>query len=288
MILQHFKEKMKLRTRFKLTVEDESTLENRLTVSASVLKWVLVGVAGMLLAMACGAFLLLVSPAKRLLPGYLKESERAASEMQHLRLDSLHNAFLNNERYIDNVMEILEGRPISPDTAARIPSSGSDSLLPPSVEERRFVSLIRDREKYNVSVIAPLTAESMMFNPINDESVISKASKGKRKAEIILAKGSTVAAIADGRVISVSQSVREGGGSAVIIQHPKGFLSRCSRLGSVLVEVGDEVTGGQIIAVQNTANALKEEIVSVELWHNGTPLSPSDYIGDVTPGYTPD
>ena len=288
MILQHFKEKMKLRTRFKLTVEDESTLENRLTVSASVLKWVLVGVAGMLLAMACGAFLLLVSPAKRLLPGYLKESERAASEMQHLRLDSLHNAFLNNERYIDNVMEILEGRPISPDTAARIPSSGSDSLLPPSVEERRFVSLIRDREKYNVSVIAPLTAESMMFNPINDESIISKASKGKRKAEIILAKGSTVAAIADGRVISVSQSVREGGGSAVIIQHPKGFLSRCSRLGSVLVEVGDEVTGGQIIAVQNTANALKEEIVSVELWHNGTPLSPSDYIGDVTPGYTPD
>ena len=288
MILQHFKEKMKLRTRFKLTVEDESTLENRLTVSASVLKWVLVGVAGMLLAMACGAFLLLVSPAKRHLPGYLKESERAASEMQHLRLDSLHNAFLNNERYIDNVMEILEGRPISPDTAARIPSSGSDSLLPPSVEERRFVSLIRDREKYNVSVIAPLTAESMMFNPINDESVISKASKGKRKAEIILAKGSTVAAIADGRVISVSQSVREGGGSAVIIQHPKGFLSRCSRLGSVLVEVGDEVSGGQIIAVQNTTNALKEEIVSVELWHNGTPLSPSDYIGDVTPGYTPD
>lgn len=288
MILQHFKEKMKLRTRFKLTVEDESTLENRLTVSASVLKWVLVGVAGMLLAMACGAFLLLVSPAKRLLPGYLKESERAASEMQHLRLDSLHNAFLNNERYIDNVMEILEGRPISPDTAARIPSSGSDSLLPPSVEERRFVSLIRDREKYNVSVIAPLTAESMMFNPINDESVISNASKGKRKAEIILAKGSTVAAIADGRVISVSQSVREGGGSAVIIQHPKGFLSRCSRLGSVLVEVGDEVSGGQIIAVQNTTNALKEEIVSVELWHNGTPLSPSDYIGDVTPGYTPD
>ena len=288
MILQHFKEKMKLRTRFKLTVEDESTLENRLTVSASVLKWVLVGVAGMLLAMTCGAFLLLVSPAKRLLPGYLKESERAASEMQHLRLDSLHNAFLNNERYIDNVMEILEGRPISPDTAARIPSSGSDSLLPPSVEERRFVSLIRDREKYNVSVIAPLTAESMMFNPINDESVISKASKGKRKAEIILAKGSTVAAIADGRVISVSQSVREGGGSAVIIQHPKGFLSRCSRLGSVLVEVGDEVSGGQIIAVQNTTNALKEEIVSVELWHNGTPLSPSDYIGDVTPGYTPD
>ena len=127
-----------------------------------------------------------------------------------------------------------------------------------------------------------------MFNPINDESVISKASKGKRKAEIILAKGSTVAAIADGRVISVSQSVREGGGSAVIIQHPKGFLSRCSRLGSVLVEVGDEVSGGQIIAVQNTTNALKEEIVSVELWHNGTPLSPSDYIGDVTPGYTPD
>lgn len=274
---------MKLRRHFKLTVEDESTLENRLTVSASMLKWVLSGVVVLLSAMICGAFLLLISPAKRLLPGYLKESERAASEMQHLRLDSLRNAFLNNERYIDNVMEILEGNPISPDSTARVPSSGSDSLLPPSAEERRFVSLVRDREKYNVSVIAPLAAESMMFNPLNDESIISQASKGKKKAEVVLASGSTVAAIADGRVISVSQSVREGGGSAVIIQHPKGFLSRCSRLGSVLVEVGDEVSGGQIIAVQNSANALKEEIVTVELWHNGTPLSPSDYIGGISP-----
>ncbi len=270
---------MNFQTRFKFTIEDESTLENKLQVSAPILRWSLIGVAAIIVFMALGAIVIFLSPMRSHLPGYLKESERTATQEQLMRLDSLQMILFNNERYLENLSQVLNPSLKTRDSIPSAPAS-SDSLFPLSAEESRFVSLIREREKYNVAVIAPLAAESMMFNPVNDECVITAATKRDNKAEIILPKGSSISAIADGRVISVSQSIREGGGSAVIIQHPKGFLSRYSRLGSVIVEAGDEVAGGQIIAIQNVGNARKEERIFVELWHNGSPLAPYDYIGD--------
>lgn len=271
---------MNLRSRFTLTIEDESRLEKKLQSSAPLLLWILTGVAALIFAMALGALFLLISPARSFLPGYLKDSERSKSEEQLLRLDSIQAAVAENQRYIDNLSFVLSPS-ISPrDSVSPLAPLSSDSLLPTSPEELRFVSLIREREKYNISVIAPLAAESMMFSPVNDECVISEKSKNATRAEVIMARGATVAAIADGKVISVSQSVREGGGSAVIIQHPKGFLSRLSRLGTILVEPGDDVAGGQVIAVQSPGNARKDGIIFVEMWYNGSPLRPFDYLGD--------
>ncbi len=202
-----------------------------------------------------------------------------------MRLDSLRMAYETNAAFIDNLRFVLQ--PTAHDnyfmqaTSISGPLS-ADSVLPSSPEEIRFANLMKEREKYNVSVVAPLAAESMMFNPVNEESVVSAATHSEKKADIILASGSAVAAIADGTVIAVSQSIRDGG-TAVIIQHPKGFLSRLSRLGHVLVEPGDVVTGGQIIALSNNGNARRGEIISLEMWHNGDQLTPYEYIGNKAP-----
>ncbi len=272
---------MKIRSRYKVSVEDESRLETVAYYSASPLKWTLLGVAALLLIMALGATILFFTPARTLLPGYLKESERAASQMQLMRLDSLKMAFETNAAYIDNIMNVINPSDFRRDTTASslvIPLT-PDSLLPTSHDEQKFVAMMREREKYNISIIAPLAAESLMFSPINDESVFSESSKKSTHAEIIMSKGSQVSAIADGTVIAVSQLVRDGG-TSVIIQHPRGFLSRISRLGTILVEPGDVVTGGQIIALANQGNARRGEIVTVEMWHNGDTLVPFEYIGD--------
>lgn len=276
---------MKTPSRFRLIIEDEGRLENIIVVSASAMKWFVAVVGVLLVLMALGAMIALLTPARQFLPGYLKESERTATEMQLMRLDSLRMAYETNAAFIDNLRFVLHPSSYSSDSLQVTSISGplsADSVLPTSPEEIRFTTLMRDREKYNVSVVAPLAAESMMFNPVNEESVISASTKSEKKADIILASKSTVAAIADGTVIAVSQSVRDGG-TAVIIQHPKGFLSRLSRLGPVLVEPGDVVAGGQIIALSNNGNARKGEIINLEIWHNGNPLIPFEYIGDKSP-----
>lgn len=276
---------MKTPSRFRLIIEDEGRLENIIVVSATALKWFVAVVGLLFLFMVIGALIAFLTPARQFLPGYLKDSERTATVMQLMRLDSLRMAYETNAAFIDNLRFVLQ--PTAHDnyfmqaTSISGPLS-ADSVLPSSPEEIRFANLMKEREKYNVSVVAPLAAESMMFNPVNEESVVSAATHSEKKADIILASGSAVAAIADGTVIAVSQSIRDGG-TAVIIQHPKGFLSRLSRLGHVLVEPGDVVTGGQIIALSNNGNARRGEIISLEMWHNGDKLTPYEYIGNKAP-----
>lgn len=273
---------MKTRSRYRLIFVDEGRLENIASVSASGPKWLAGAIGVLIIIMVIGAFVAFFTPVRRLLPGYLKESERSATEMQLMRLDSLRMAYETNAAYIENLQFVLNPALYKKESnvaPAHISRMSTDSILPTSREETRFATMMREREKYNVSVVAPLAAESMMFSPVNAESVVSQATRTEKKAEIILAAKSTVSAIADGTVIAVSQSLKDGG-TVVIIQHPKGFLSRLSRLGSVLVEPGDIVSGGQIIALSNRGNARNGELINLEMWHNGDPLIPYEYIGD--------
>ncbi len=272
---------MKTRSRYRLIFEDEGRLENIASVSASGPKWLAGIIVVCLIIMVIGAFVAFLTPARQLLPGYLKESERSATEMQLMRFDSLRMAYETNAAFIENLQFVLNPTLHKRDSVKAPPLTSrmsADSLLPTSREEAKFAAMMKEREKYNVSVVAPLAAESMMFTPVNAESVVSQASRTEKKAEIILASKSTVSSIADGTVISVSQSLKDGG-TVVIIQHPKGFLSRLSRLGPVLVEPGDIVTGGQIIALSNRGNARNGELINLEMWHNGNPLIPYEYIG---------
>lgn len=271
---------MDLRSRYSIIIEDDARLERKLKLSIPLYGWILAAAGIIVFLLALGALILYLSPARTVLPGYLKSSERAATEEKFLRLDSMQKVMADNERYINNIKNVFNPVATPRDTTTLPPSSGRDSLLSASPEERKFVASLREKEKYNISVIAPLAAESMMFNPVNDEAVVTHATRNAPRAEVVLASGATVAAIADGKVISVSQSIREGGGSAVIIQHPKGFLSRLTRLGTVLVEPGDDVFGGQVIATQNTGNGRRNEIIGIEMWHNGNPLVPYRYLGD--------
>jgi len=272
---------MKKHSRYKITIEDESRLENLAEYSATSLRWAVFGIATALFLMISGALTAFLTPVRNLLPGYLKESERTASEMQMLRLDSLRMAYEKNAAFLDNIMNVIKPAEYTADTVEMKMADPPtlDSILPTSGDEERFVAMMREREKYNISILAPLAAESLMFAPVNDESVFTDTSRKSLKGEVVMAKGSTVATIADGTVIAVSQTIRDGG-STIIIQHPKGFLSRISRLGTVLVEPGDIVTGGQIIALSNQGNARKGEIICIEMWRNGDRLVPYDYIGD--------
>lgn len=275
---------MKAKSRYRIIIENESRLENVFRASMSPLKLALTAAAIFLVVMFLGALILFLSPAHSLLPGYLKDSERALTEEQHMRLDSLEMIYQDNDAFISNILRVIDSeRDVAlsrlPEFTDTMPPA-YDSIMPTSREEINFVAMMRERDKYNISVIAPLAAESLMFSTLNEESVISEDSRNSTKAKFILPKRAPVMAIADGTVISVSHSVKDGGGTAVLIQHNKGFLSRCSRLGTVLIEPGDKVTGGQVIALAAYGNARINEFVNLEMWYNGTALVPYEYLGD--------
>lgn len=271
---------MRFNRKYRLVIEDESSLEKRVNISVRLYLWIIIMMGGITLCAAIGIFFLASTPLKNHLPGYLKESERTATEEQHQRLDSLVHVYEVNESYIKSILSALnpsEESSIKPKNSHPNPLS-VDSLMSASEEEKQFMERIRERDKYNISYTSPAAAQTLMFGSVGKGAVISSASKDIYKAEILLPDGVPVTTIAEGKVISVASSPKSSGGYEVIIQHPKGFLSKTSRLSNLTVRPGDRVAAGQIIAAGTSKAGIKPHQIIFELWHDGDPLIPSRYL----------
>lgn len=269
--------------KYKLTVEDEASLEKKVEITARFP--LLIISLGAIIVLSCiiGMLIMAYSPLKSSLPGYLKESERTATEEQHLRLDSLVKLYEINQAYLSSVLNALNPpenhyeKEI--DTISRSPMPLKlDSLQPLSDEEKMFMENIRERDKYNIPYTSSAAAQNILFSSINPSAIITDESKEKYQVEIIVPEGSPISTIADGIVISIASSARYSGAFEVIIQHPKGFLSKTSRLTNLTVRPGDHVGSGQIIATGTSKNGMKGNRIFFELWHDGDALMPAHYI----------
>ncbi|MCH5232376.1 MAG: M23 family metallopeptidase [Muribaculaceae bacterium] len=272
---------MRLHHRYRIIIEDEETLENKLNFSGRLLLYIIVLCGFLLIAVGIGILILAATPMKSYLPGYLKDSERAATEIQHLRLDSLLEVVERNDAYLKNIQSVLF--PNDPDSTAQVIVASTnpvefDSLLQISEEEKNFIEGIRERDKYSIVASSTAAAEPLMFESPNESGVITEATENSYVANIVLPVGGNVSAIADGKVISVSQSPQNYGAYEIIIQHPNGFISKSSRLGTLFVNTGDRVSAGQIIAVSKAGSSRQKNLITFELWHDGNQLIPSRYI----------
>lgn len=272
---------MRWNKKYLIVIEDESSLEKKVNSSVQLPWLILILVALIFVAGMFGVFIITSTPLRNMLPGYLKESERTATEEQHLRLDSLVRVYEINEAYITGILDALNPSEVDSvrnfSESRHIPLS-ADSLMEPSEDEKLFMERIREREKYNISYASPAAAQTMMFGTVNNKAIISEPTLDKFQAEIILPDGAPVSAIADGKVISVANSPKSSGAYEIIIQHSKGFLSKSSHLTNLLVKPGDRVVAGQIIATGVTKRGLRDNHMIFELWHDGDQLIPSQYL----------
>lgn len=272
---------MKPLTKYKLTVEDESHLTDvagvRFTLPALCVVTVLLFTALLLISGVLIAF----TPLRTLLPGYLKDTQRAATESGLLRLDSLAAVYDANQAYIDNCLRVLDTDRTPGDSAAVVPVSReltSDSLKGASPREARFVSQMEERERFNISVLAPLAAEGVIFSPVAGDGIFTSDSKEAEEGVVVLPRDESVLSAADGAVIALYYSASEGGYVA-LVQHNRGFVTRYSHVGTPLVGVGDIVNAGQVLALGPGPDASGRRSFSVRMWHNGLPIIPYKYIG---------
>ncbi len=274
---------MKRHPKYRIRIEDESRLEDLADITLSPLSlWTAVVVALIVLIMISGA-IVMVTPLRTLLPGYMKQSERSATEDNILRLDSIFGAYAQNQDYLDNILKAFDtDRTPTADSlvmTANLREMSPDSLLPPSPLERKFVNAMEERERFNISVLAPLAADGMMFSPLSDSGIFSASSRTEEKGNVILPPDESVKSVADGSILASYYSAAEGG-YVVIIQHAKGFVTRIARLGSPMVSAGDAVLAGQMLALGPNPDGKGRRYIEVMMWHNGLPLIPYDYIGN--------
>lgn len=266
--------------KYKITVEDEAHLRQMMSYRAGLPGAIGITVAFMGLAILIAGLLIAFTPLRTLLPGYLKESQREASEEGLLRLDSITEKYMATQAYIDNFLRITDVNRTSGDSLELEPDTvelATDSLMTPTARERRFVSQMEERERFNISVLAPLAAEGLIFSPVAVDAVFAADSRETETPYIEMPRESVVQAAADGSVVALYHSPADKG-YVILIQHGHGFLTAYFGTGMPLTAVGDNVSSGQAIALPPGADAKGRRGFTLRMWHNGLPVAPYGYV----------
>lgn len=91
--------------------------------------------------------------------------------------------------------------------------------------------------------------------------------------------GSDVLAVAGG-VVTWS-GVRMGYGNVIDIDHGNGYKTRYAHNSTNLVEVGDRVQAGEVIARMGSSGRATGSHVHFEVWYNDRPINPTEFVSSI-------
>mgnify|MGYP000480597311 FL=1 len=95
--------------------------------------------------------------------------------------------------------------------------------------------------------------------------------------DVVAKTGTPVKAVADGTVIFSEWTAETG--YVLIVEHVNDFISVYKHNGTILKEQGDFVKSGEVISnVGSTGELTTGPHLHFELWNNGYPVNPTNYI----------
>jgi len=263
--------------RYRLDFIKENTYNRIWSVRMTRAKVVMASIATVAAVAALIVVLIVFTPLRQLVPGTLRGDLRARYLDDALRLDSLENIVAVNDAYIGNILAVLSPSASSAPASAAVQqpvqaaAGGGDTLIQASDAERAFVRRYEDEERFNLSVLAPIAAEGMLFNPpVGGTSYDVESSNAG--ARFRAGRLTAATAVYRGTVVGVYIS-DDGESHSVAVQHPNDFVTVYSGLSDVFVGRGDKVVAGQRLGHADGGRAFL-----FELWHGGTALDPAEYI----------
>ncbi len=268
--------------KYKLTITNENTLEEIVDIHVSKLNgvsWLLVAVIAIFIF---SASIIVFTPLRNYLPGYMNSEVRSLIVMNALRADSLEEMVARQSMYIMNIQDIFKGE-IKADTIQSIDSltiMRSDSLMERTRQEEEFRRQYEESEWYNLTAVSTnrVASELIFYRPTRG-TISSHFNPDELHygVEIVATPNESVLAVLDGTVILSAYTA--GMGYIIQVQHGQDFVSVYKQCGSLLKREGDTVKGGEAIAlIGNADEKTVEPRLYFELWHKGQAIDPSKYI----------
>ncbi len=243
----------------------------------------LVAVISAVVIVVVGLFCLIAyTPVRTFIPGYPDAHSRRQAVQNSLRIDSLETRILQWELYTENLRRVVAGEtPIRMDSL--ILSNQASRATVDSLYLAYRDSLLRadvaQREQFNISgTRRNLSIEALSFFP----PVKGVVSRGFERSvhpwvDITAPEGTPVMAVLDGTVVYTGWE--EGTGYTVAIQHKGDILSIYKHNQKVLRQSGDVVKGGTPVGMVASSSSLTTgDHLHFELWYEGAPADPAQYI----------
>jgi murein DD-endopeptidase MepM/ murein hydrolase activator NlpD len=265
-----------------LTIINENTLEEIVGIHVSKLNGVSVLLSAVTVIFLIASLIIVFTPLRNYLPGYMNTEIREQVVTNALRADSLQWLLDRQRMYIMNIQDIISGN-IKVDSVYSIDSlteARTEELMERTQAEEEFRKQYEETERYNLTTIdnAQAVTGLIFFRPTR--GMVSSEFDANQKhfgIDIAASPNESVLATLDGTVILATYTADTG--YVIQVQHSQNLVSVYKHCGSLLKKVGDSVKAGEAIAlVGNTGEKTTGPHLHFEIWNRGRALDPSKYI----------
>lgn len=279
----------KLRKKYHVVIYNNDTYEEKANFKFTLLAFLNIVIVSSVLLIVLVTYLIAFTPLREYIPGYTDVSlNRRVYEMER-RADSMELVFKQKDLYINNIKKIVMGDGFESDSINSLMTKSSstnfNNLTDKKSREDSLFRLEYENETRNNlfkhEIINDIPAEYKLvsfFSPMTGV-VTSRFNREEKHfgIDIVADNNSVIKAAADGTVVYSDWTVDNG--YCIGIQHNGNLFSVYKHNAVLLKDDGDFVSAGEPIALYgNSGTTSTGPHLHFEMWYNGTPLNPEDYI----------
>lgn len=223
------------------------------------------------------SLLIVFTPVKFLVPGYPDSHTLELIHENAYRVDSLSKALEDRDKYLKMIRDVIfEEVPIDANFVVPVANLDEEQIRDfndPSQPRQHFLDTTDNANIVNKKDIIP-----HMFVPMEGE-IVNDFDSYHRHFGVDIAQHSdaSIFTVLPGIVVDCNYTIENG--FSIIIQHSSGIISIYKHCGKVLVKCGQKLRQGEQIAIYgNTGDNSTGPHLHFELWQNGEPLNPNDFI----------
>ncbi|WP_299213900.1 M23 family metallopeptidase [uncultured Dokdonia sp.] len=272
----------KLLHKYRLVILNEDTFEERVSFKLTRLNvFILSGISTIVLIVLT-TLLIAFTPLREYIPGYSSTKLKKQAYDLAQKTDSLETVIAINDQQYASIRKVLTGDlksiEFDKDSIQYTGVDASDITIQPSKEDSLLRATVEQQDKYNLFETATRPADFALFPPVKGVITAGYDSTLKHYAvDVVTEKDEPVKAAADGTVIFASWTADTG--HVIIIEHQNNLITAYKHNASLSKEQGDLVKAGEVIAiVGNTGELTTGPHLHFELWNNGYPINPINYI----------
>ena len=275
----------RLQSKYRLVIMNDDNFEEKASWRLSPMNVFVSAGTIIIILITLTTLLIAFTPLREYIPGYADVGMQRNLIKLKVKADSLEQTEMAKDVYIKNIKNIVSGNigngadkkqtaVVRYDTIRQLHKSKADSMLRNEIEsEDRFALNSMEAHSFSGGI-----SSFFFFTPL--KGTISNrfnSSAGHFGIDIVAPQNEAIKSTLDGTVVISGWSAETG--YVIGIQHANNILSLYKHNSTLLKKVGDYVKAGEVIAIIGDTGELSSgPHLHFELWYNGNPLNPKDYL----------
>ena len=273
-----------LSTAYRLVILNDETFGEKFSIRLSPLGLLITATAITIIMTTLVISLVALTPLREYIPGYGNISDRKELLKLSMRADSIEQTLEAKESYINNLINVfnerMEEKPLKPkkDSLKNYSKINND----PSLTDLNFRKETEESKQNQTT--APYNSKMkglndvIFYSPVKGMVTTSYSIKENHFGiDVVTKPDESIKAPLDGTIIYTGFTVEDG--YIVHIQHANNLMSIFKHNSRLNKKIGERVKTGEVISVVgNTGANSNGSHMHFELWYNGIPVNPEEFV----------